>query len=144
MERWRLVAGNFIHCVCEGCPKQRGLPAQSALYELRWDARPGYVKDARQFRGFFAGEGNRTFIPNQFLDVLIPAGPVTVVKVVGSVIRFSIGFQNKWGQAPNPTPNGTCATLTPRPIACTEPWTIAILSRNTIILVAAPSVAGLP
>ena len=67
------------------------------MYELKWDDRPEYLKDPRQFRGFFAGEGNRTYIPNQFFDVVIPNEKLAVVKVVGAVIRFSIGFQNKWG-----------------------------------------------
>jgi hypothetical protein len=56
-----------------------------------------YVKNPKEFRGFFAGEGNRTYIPNQYFDELLPREPLAVVKVVGSVIRFSIGFQNKWG-----------------------------------------------
>src|SRR3954462_13748406 len=56
-----------------------------------------YVKAPKQFRGFFAGEGNRTYIPNQFFDVLVPRESLALLKVVGSVIRFSIGFQNKWG-----------------------------------------------
>ena len=55
------------------------------------------MKDPRQFRGFFAGEGNRTYIPNQFFDVVLPVESLAVLKVVGSIIRFSIGFQNKWG-----------------------------------------------
>src|SRR5205807_8221134 len=53
---------------------------------------------SKRFDGFFAGEGNRTYIPNQFFDVLVPNESLAVLKVVGSVIRFSIGFQNKWGQ----------------------------------------------
>ncbi len=67
------------------------------MYELKWDQRPQYIKDPRKFRGFFAGEGNRTYIPNQFFDVVVPNENLAVVKVVGSIIRFSIGFQNKWG-----------------------------------------------
>jgi hypothetical protein len=64
---------------------------------LNWDESGEYVKNPTQFRGFFAGDGNRTYIPNQFFDDVIPREPLAVVKVVGSVIRFSIGFVNKWG-----------------------------------------------
>jgi hypothetical protein len=91
------IKGRFIKCVREGSPKTTGQPAVSALYELNWDESGEHIKDPARFRGFFAGDGNRTYIPNQFFDHLIPREPLAVVKVVGSVIRFSIGFVNKWG-----------------------------------------------
>lgn len=89
--------GHFIRCLRRPGAKRLGRPAVSGLYELRWDDRPEYVKDPARFRGFFAGEGNRTYIPNQFFDRVVPHESLAVIKVVGSVIRFSIGFQNKWG-----------------------------------------------
>jgi hypothetical protein len=88
---------HFVQCVREPKQQRAGQEAVSGIYELKWDERPEYVKDPRQFRGFFAGEGNRTYIPNQFFDVVVQREPLALVKVVGSVIRFSIGFQNKWG-----------------------------------------------
>jgi hypothetical protein len=88
---------NFIRCIRAPQPKRSGQPAISGLYELKWDERPGYIKDPADFRGFFAGEGNRTYIPNQFFDEVVPQEPLAVLKVVGSIIRFSVGFQNKWG-----------------------------------------------
>jgi len=91
------VDRRFIQCVRPAREQKAGQCAISGLYELRWDERGGYVKDPDVFQGFFAGEGNRTYIPNQFFDVLVPREPLAVVKVVGSVIRLSIGFQNKWG-----------------------------------------------
>jgi len=91
------VSSHFITCVRKPRPNRAGQPAVSGLYELKWDERGDYIKDPGQFRGFFAGEGNRTYIPNQFFDELLPSESIGVLKVVGSVIRFSIGFQNKWG-----------------------------------------------
>jgi hypothetical protein len=91
------VAGHFIECVRRPQSKRSGKPAVTGLYELKWDERGQYVKDPQQFRGFFAGEGHRTYVPNQFFDDLVPGESLAVLKVVGSVIRFSIGFQNKWG-----------------------------------------------
>ena len=67
------------------------------MYELNWDDRGEYIRDPTRFEGFFAGEGNRTYIPNQFFDHVVRSETLAVIKVVGSVIRFSIGFQNKWG-----------------------------------------------
>jgi hypothetical protein len=91
------IAGHFIVCSRKPQSKQAGKTGISGLYALKWDERGEYIKDPTQFRGFFAGEGNRTYIPNQFFDVLLPGESLAVQKVVGSVIRLSIGFQNKWG-----------------------------------------------
>lgn len=92
------VSGHFIRRVQLGAPNRAGRTAQTAEYELLWDERSSqYTKDPARFRGFFAGEGNRTYIPNQFFDVTVRSETLAVVKVVGAVIRFSIGFQNKYG-----------------------------------------------
>jgi len=91
------IAGHFIRCIREPRQQRAGQSAVSGLYELNWDEKPVYIKDPDEFRGFFAGEGNRTYIPNQFFDYVIPREPLAVAKVVGSIIRFSIGFQNKFG-----------------------------------------------
>ena len=96
------VNGHFIRCVRQPRSRRLGSSSVTGVYELKWDDAAGhadteYVKDPKRFRGFFAGEGNRTYIPNQFFDALVPAESLAVLKVVGSVMRFSIGFQNKWG-----------------------------------------------
>jgi hypothetical protein len=91
------IEAHFIRCVRAPRAQKAGQASLSGLYELKWDERPEYIKDPKEFRGFFEGEGNRTYIPNQFFDFVIPHETLAVVKVVGSVIRFSIGFQNKWG-----------------------------------------------
>jgi hypothetical protein len=91
------VAGHFIECVREGRANAPGEAGQSARYQLRWDASPEYRKKPEDFRGFFEGQGNRTDIPNEFFDVIVPNEPLSVIKAVGAVIRFSIGFQAKRG-----------------------------------------------
>jgi hypothetical protein len=91
------VSGHFIECVREGKANVAGDAGQSAVYRLRWDPTPEYRKRPTEFRGFFEGPGNRTDIPNQFLDLIVPNEPLSVVKTVGAVIRFSIGFQAKRG-----------------------------------------------
>jgi DNA-binding HxlR family transcriptional regulator len=87
----------FVRCVREGQASTRSESGSSAVYELAWDEAAAYIKDPKKFVGFFAGEGNRTYIPNQFLDHLLPHEPLAMIQVVGTVIRFSIGFQNKFG-----------------------------------------------
>jgi hypothetical protein len=87
----------FIRCLRSPSAHRIGAPAVSGLYELRWDEGAEYVKDARIFSGFFAGEGNRSYIPNQFFDIVVRSQPLSVAKVVGSIARLSIGFVNKFG-----------------------------------------------
>ena len=91
------VRGNFLRCVRIGSPNLNGKRYTTAEYELRWDEGNEYLKDPKQFKGFFEGEGNRTDIPNQFFDVIIPTESLSVIKVVGSVLRFSVGYQARQG-----------------------------------------------
>ncbi len=91
------LAGHFIRCVRSPRARASGDAGQTALYTLCWDDSDSYVKDPKQFRGFFEREGNRTDIPNEFFDRLIPNEPLAVIKAVGSIIRFSIGFQAQRG-----------------------------------------------
>lgn len=85
------LAGNVLECAREGRPKITHDAGQSALYSLRWSG-AAYTTRPAEFHGFFEGDGNRTDIPNEFFDVVIPNEPLSVIKVVGSVIRHSIGF----------------------------------------------------
>ena len=88
---------NYLRCLRAGIPDRRGQRAVSALYELAWDDREEYVKEAQRFQGFFSGEGNRTYIPNQFFDLVVPNENLSVIKVIGAIVRRTIGFQNRYG-----------------------------------------------
>jgi len=92
------VAGHFIECIREGRASRAGDFGESALFALKWDATPAYAREPAVFMGFYEGEGHRTDIPNEFFDRLIPTENLSVIKVVGSVIRYSIGFQAKRGR----------------------------------------------
>lgn len=87
----------YIVQVRVGQPDRKGEAAVTACYALRWDEREEYVTDPVRFRGFYAGNGNLTYIPNQFFDHLVPQEPLSVVKVVGAVIRNTIGYQTRFG-----------------------------------------------
>lgn len=87
----------YINCLRFGQPHRAGEEGFSALYSLRWDERESYVTDPDEFDGFFAGNGNLTHIPNDFFDYTIPTEPLALVKVVGVIIRNTIGFQTKYG-----------------------------------------------
>jgi hypothetical protein len=87
----------FIDCLRFGQPHTAGEEGFSALYSLRWDEREEYVTSLPEFNGFFAGNGNLTHIPNQFFDYLVPREALAVVRVVGVIIRHTIGFQTRFG-----------------------------------------------
>jgi hypothetical protein len=85
----------FIRCVRPGQPKRAGQAAVAALYELKWS--DSHTHSLDDFEGFYAGSGHRTPVPNQFFDVVVPHEPLAVVKVVGSVLRHTVGFENRYG-----------------------------------------------
>ncbi|TRU03006.1 MAG: hypothetical protein EWV60_23195 [Microcystis sp. Msp_OC_L_20101000_S702] len=87
----------FIDCLRFGQPHKAGEEGYSALYSLRWDEREEYITSLSEFTGFYAGNGNLTHIPNQFFDFLVPREPLAVVRVVGVIIRHTIGFQTRFG-----------------------------------------------
>jgi len=91
------IAAKFLECVREGRPSLAGDAGQSAIYRLRWHDTPEYCKHPALFGGFFEREGNRTDIPNQYFDHILPTESLSVIKVVGSVIRSSIGFAARRG-----------------------------------------------
>ena len=91
------IEGGFITCVRKGKSKGPHSSSVSALYELRWDESGEYIKDPKKFEGFFAGEGNRTYIPNLFFDHTITSETLSVIRIVGAIIRNTIGFQTKYG-----------------------------------------------
>jgi hypothetical protein len=91
------MAAHFIECVQEGSKDLMETPGTSALYKLKWDVRKEYITDPDDFAGFFAGNGNLTYIPNQFFDCTIPNESLAVIRVVGIIIRNTIGWQTEYG-----------------------------------------------
>ena len=91
------IAARFITCLRVGRSNTEGALGYSSLFELCWDERESYVTDPDDFQGFFAGNGNLTYIPNLFFDYTIPNEPLAVVRVVGAIIRHTIGFQTRYG-----------------------------------------------
>lgn len=94
------VEKKFIICSREGKKDKKGVTGNKALYRLNWDEETShYEKNPEYFMGFYAhGQGgNRTDIPNQYFDIVLPTEPLAVAKLVGVIMRFSIGFQNATG-----------------------------------------------
>ncbi len=91
------IEAYFIDCVEAGRSCVRGEMGESASYKLKWNHEDGYTTSPVHFRGFYAGQGNRTFIPNQFFDEVLPNETLAVIKVVAAIIRNTIGWRNQFG-----------------------------------------------
>jgi len=104
------VDGHLLRCVESPSPHLAGETAQSGVYELCWDAAGRYTDDPAQFRGFYYPEAAlveereggevvprpkaaRKNIPNAFFDVLLSREPLSVIRVVGALLFYSI----QWG-----------------------------------------------
>jgi len=64
------IEKRFIKLIQKGIPASKGNKGQTALYELNWDET--YKKNLTDFNGFYSGNGNLTYIPNQFFDHTVP------------------------------------------------------------------------
>lgn len=101
---------HFLRCVREPLPDKARRSAQSGIYELNWDTEGRYTDDPAVFRGFYfpeavvmeEQEGTRTIrrpkaarknIPNAFFDYLLPQERLSVIRVVGALLFYSI----QWG-----------------------------------------------
>jgi hypothetical protein len=93
----RAVAMRFLECRVEGYSKSTGQSSRTAEYAIRWDEKGDYTKSFEHFNGFFTGEGNRTQIPNAFFDQIICTESLAVTKVVGTVLRHTVGYVNQFG-----------------------------------------------
>jgi hypothetical protein len=100
----RAVVMGFIECRVEGSSKTAGQSSQTAEYAIRWDKSGDYTNSFEHFNGFFTGEGNRTSIPNAFFDQIICKESLAVSKVVGTVLRHTIGYVNQFGGRRTETP----------------------------------------
>ena len=106
------VAHNLLRCVRPAQPHLAGERAQSAIYELCWDLEARCAHTTEGFRGFCypaavvaeEPDGPRTVsrpklsrknIPNAFFDVLLPRERLSVIRVVGALLFYSI----QWGPA---------------------------------------------
>lgn len=91
------IDGRYLRCTRRGKPKAAGQSAVSARYELCWDDTGEYRGTPADFRGFYTGEGRRSPIPDDYFDAVVRHEPLAVAKVVGIVLRQTIGYQNQFG-----------------------------------------------
>jgi len=91
-------SGGFILRVSPGVANSRGQRGRAGEYRLRWSTEgDGYTDDPQHFRGFYVGGGHRSPIPNGYFDVVIRHETLAMAKVVGTVLRHTVGYQNQFG-----------------------------------------------
>lgn len=88
----------FLNCLRDGKHNRTNASAVSAVYDICWDEETRYTGNLREFNGFYArDDANRTYVPNQFFDFIVRNEPLSVIKVVGAIIRNTIGYSTKAG-----------------------------------------------
>lgn len=87
----------LIQCVVKGRSKRTGEPGRVGEYSLAWDETGHYARSIKTFAGFYLGQGNRSPIPHAFFSHVVPVEPLAVIKVVGTVLRYTVGYQNQYG-----------------------------------------------
>ena len=99
-----LIEGRVIVCVRE--PLLSGPRSERAgLYALRWDTRPmsnpegAYITTLDEFDGFYddGNSGCMTRVPDVYLDYTVSQEPLSTSKVIGCILRNTIGYQTGRG-----------------------------------------------
>ncbi len=91
------LASGFIHCDVSPTPDRKEQAGAAGEYTLKWDQSGMHTKSFSDFDGFYIGEGHRSPIPNSFFDIVIPNETLSVTKVVGAILRHTIGYENQFG-----------------------------------------------
>ncbi len=91
------VNAKLIQCIVKGHSKSQGQPGRVGEYSLCWDETGHYAKSVDGFKGFYVGQGNRSPIPHSFFAHVLPNEPLAVTKVVATVLRHTVGYQNQYG-----------------------------------------------
>ena len=86
------IAGNFLEVVQKGIAKGRGTSGTVEIVRLHW-----CDGDSDSFAGFYSGRGRRTLTPHAFFTHVIPHESLSVIRVVATVIRQTIGYENQFG-----------------------------------------------
>ena len=104
------VKRRFLRCLETPQPDMAGQAGRSGIYELCWDRRGPYTDDPVEFRGFYFPEAvifeereaervvrrpkaARKNIPNVFFDQLLRQERLSLMRVVGALLFYSI----QWG-----------------------------------------------
>jgi hypothetical protein len=92
------LKAKLIVCVKAGKPDSQIQFRSVGEYQLAWDDPDApYTTDPTEFAGFFAGQGYRTPTPHAYFTAVIPTQTHATSKIVGAVIRHTVGYQTKHG-----------------------------------------------
>lgn len=91
------TAAGLLLCTDRGHAHANGKASQTARFALNWDHGGKYITDPVHFKGFYTGKGHRSPIPNAFFDHVVPRETHAVIKVVGAILRHTVGYENQFG-----------------------------------------------
>ena len=104
------VSSRFVRCVQKARIQTQGVRARSAAYELLWNESE-YTDQLAAFKGFYLHQSytdrdgqnriGRKNIPNVFFDYLIKNESRRVIRVVGTLLWYSIDW-GKGGERKQP------------------------------------------
>ncbi len=92
------IQARFIECVIPARQKSKGQGAQSAQYKLCWSRGTKYHTELELFDGFHSGDGHCSPVPLAFFTFIVPNEPLADIRFVGTVLRHTVGFANKYGR----------------------------------------------
>ncbi|PWU19891.1 MAG: hypothetical protein C5B50_05525 [Verrucomicrobia bacterium] len=110
------MQNHCLRCVEEPCPARKGQAGRGGVYELCWQHSEKCCHNPKQFQGFHNGpaaleeEGKgagtvilaktaRKNIPNCFFDILLPRERLSVIRVVGALLFYSIQWTEEGERA---------------------------------------------
>jgi hypothetical protein len=88
---------NFIECVRPGQPHLFGSVAVSPLFKVKWDYSKTYGRSVDSFNGFYPYKDQHTWIPNDFFELVVTQEPLAVIRLVGTILRHTIGWEDEFG-----------------------------------------------
>ncbi|MBX7257343.1 MAG: hypothetical protein K1Y02_13350 [Candidatus Hydrogenedentes bacterium] len=88
---------NLIECIDPGQAAAKGLSPRAAAYRLQWDHQQRYARNIDDFSGFNPFKGQRTWLPNDFFELVVPQEPLSCILVVAAILRQTVGWEDEFG-----------------------------------------------
>lgn len=91
------ISLNVIECIDSGQAAAPGKSPRPAAYRLKWDHRQRYARNIDDFSGFNPFKGQRTWLPNDFFEIVVPREPLSCILVVAAILRHTVGWEDEFG-----------------------------------------------
>lgn len=88
---------NIVECIDPGQAAAKGHSPRPAAYRLKWDHQQRYARNIDDFSGFNPFKGQRTWLPNDFFELVVPQEPLSCILVVAAILRQTVGWEDEFG-----------------------------------------------